>query len=123
MSNQTKYSINTDVKFTPLELIDVGRLASECNDEWFNQSLTPVNDCVVRLGIVKGEFHWHKHDNEDELFYVVAGKLLVDVAENTIELIPQQGYMVPRGIMHRTRAAERTVILMIEGNGVTPTGN
>jgi mannose-6-phosphate isomerase-like protein (cupin superfamily) len=82
-----------------------------------------VNDSVVRLGIVKGEFHWHKHDNEDELFYVVCGKLLIDLENRSVELTPQQGFMVPKGVLHRTRASERTVILMIEQDSVTPTGD
>jgi mannose-6-phosphate isomerase-like protein (cupin superfamily) len=82
-----------------------------------------VNDSVVRLGVVQGEFHWHKHDNEDEFFYVVEGKFLIDLEGRTVELVPQQGFTVPRGIMHRTRAPVRTVILMVEGRTVTPTGD
>jgi mannose-6-phosphate isomerase-like protein (cupin superfamily) len=82
-----------------------------------------VNDCVVRLGIVKGEFHWHKHDREDEFFYVVEGRLFLDLEDRTVELTPRQGFMVPREVVHRTRAPERTVMLMIEGSTVTPTGD
>jgi mannose-6-phosphate isomerase-like protein (cupin superfamily) len=82
-----------------------------------------VNDCVVRVGVVKGEFHWHKHDNEDEFFYVVEGKFLIEVGDRTFELGPQQGFTVPKGVVHRAHAPERTVILMIEGSGVIPTGD
>jgi mannose-6-phosphate isomerase-like protein (cupin superfamily) len=78
---------------------------------------------VVRLGVLQGEFHWHKHDEEDEFFYVVEGWLLIDLEGWTIELRPQQGFTVPRGVRHRTRALERTVVLMIEGAGVVPTGD
>ncbi len=123
MSTESGYSIHTDVKFNPLELIDIGRLQQECKQNWFNQSLCQVNDCVVRLGVVKGEFHWHKHDHEDEFFYVVAGRFLIDLEGRSVELAPQQGFTVPRGVLHRTRAPERTVILMIEGRTVTPTGD
>ncbi|MCL4517416.1 MAG: cupin domain-containing protein [Firmicutes bacterium] len=123
MGNQSRYSINTNVKFNPLELIDVRKLNEECREDWFNQTLTQVNDCVVRLGIVKGEFHWHKHDTEDEFFYVVSGKLIIDLEGRSVELAPQQGFMVPKGVLHRTRAPERTVMLMIEGSTVIPTGN
>src|SRR5260370_22744242 len=122
MSMQTPYSINADVKFNPLELIDVNKLQAECKEPWFNQTLCKVNDSVVRLGVVKGEFHWHKHDNEDEFFYVVEGKFLIDFGDRTVELHPQQGFTVPKGVMHRTRAPERTVILMMEGSGVVPAG-
>jgi len=122
MDTKSGYPINTDVKFGPLELIDVRKLQKERQEQWFNQTLCQVNDCVVRLGVVKGEFHWHKHDEEDEFFYTVDGKLLVDLQNQTIELTPQQGLTVPKGVLHRTRALERTVILMIEGNTVTATG-
>ena len=123
MSMQTPYSINADVKFNPLELIDVNKLQAQVNEEWFNQTLCEVNDSVVRLGVVKGEFHWHKHDNEDEFFYVVSGKLIIDLADRSVELFSQQGFTVPKGVVHRTRAPERTVILMIEGKTVIPTGD
>jgi mannose-6-phosphate isomerase-like protein (cupin superfamily) len=123
MDSKPTYSINTDVKFGPLELIDVQKLNQECQEPWFNQTLCQVNDCVVRLGIIQGEFHWHKHDDEDEFFYVVEGRLLIDLQERTLELAPRQGFTVPQGVLHRTRAPERTVILMIEGRGVKPTGD
>jgi len=107
----------------PLELVDVHALVNACRDQWYNQTLCRVNDAVVRLGVVQGEFHWHKHDNEDEFFYVVGGRLLIDVDDRTITLEPGQGFTVPRGVVHRTRAPERTAILMIEGAGVAPTGD
>ena len=123
MNEKQSYSINLGSMFGPLELIDVEKLVDECKEEWFNQTLCRVNDSVVRLGIIKGEFHWHKHDKEDEFFYVVEGKLLIDLEDKTIELTPQQGFTIPKGVVHRTRAPERTVILMVEGSGVSPTGD
>lgn len=117
------YSINLNARFGPLELIDLQDIVDACEDPWFNQTLCRVNDSVVRLGVVEGEFHWHKHDDEDELFYVVDGRLLIDLEDRTVELTPKQGFVVPRGVMHRTRAPERTVILMVEGSEVTPTGD
>lgn len=123
MGTEPAYAIHTDVKFNPLELVDIRKLSEECKEDWFNQSLCEVNDCVVRLGVIKGEFHWHKHDEEDEFFYVVEGKLLIDLEDQAIELAPEQGFTVPRGVLHRTRAPERTVILMIEKSTVTPTGD
>jgi mannose-6-phosphate isomerase-like protein (cupin superfamily) len=116
------YNIHLDVKYGPLELIDIPALDA-ANQPWFNQTLTRVNDSVVRLGILHGEFHWHKHDEEDEFFYVVAGRLFVDVEGQTIELLPRQGVTVAKGVLHRTRAPERTVIFMVEGAGVVPTGD
>jgi mannose-6-phosphate isomerase-like protein (cupin superfamily) len=108
----------------PLELIDVPALVRVCKDKWYNQTLCQVNDSVVRLGIVQGEYHWHKHDNDDELFFTLEGKLIVDIEDGeSIELSPQQGYVVPKGVVHRTRALEKTIILMVERAGIIPTGD
>jgi len=123
VGGKTNYSINLEPRSGPLELIDVQRLVDACKEPWYNQTLCRVNDSVVRLGVVQGEFHWHKHDLEDEFFYVVEGRLLVDLEGRTIELLPKQGITVPKGIVHRTRAPERTVILMMEAAGVEPTGD
>ncbi len=121
---ETKYAISLDVRYEPLELIDVQRIIDENEEPWLNQTLTQVNDCVVRIGILKGEFIWHKHDDEDEFFYVVQGKLLIDFQEGeTMELGEKQGLTVPRGVVHRTRAPEGVVVLMVEGQGVVPTGD
>ena len=107
----------------PLELIDEKALAGACTYKWFNQTLCQVNGSVVRLGVVQGEYHWHKHDDNDEFFYVVEGKLLIDLEGRTMELGPRQGTVVPKGVLHRTRAPERTVILMVENAGIIPAGN
>jgi mannose-6-phosphate isomerase-like protein (cupin superfamily) len=123
MASQAPYAINLNAKFAPLELVDLDSLVQTCTDPWYNQTLCKVNDSVVRLGIMQGEFHWHKHENEDEFFYVVDGRFLIDLEDRTVELMPRQGFTVPRGVVHRTRAPEKTVILMIEGAGVVPTGS
>ena len=123
MTAQGPYSIHLDAQFGPLELIDVQALADACREAWYNQTLCRVNDCVVRLGVFHGEFHWHKHDREDEFFYVVDGRLLIDLEGRCVELNPRQGFLVPKGVVHRTRAPERTVVLMIERVGIVPTGD
>ena len=124
MSTPPSYQINLDVKFGFLKFIDVPRLIAECKEQWFNQTLCQVNDCVVRLGVMQGEFHWHKHDHEDEFFFVLEGQFLIDVRDReTITLNPNQGYTIPHGVVHRTRAPTRTAILMVEGAGVKPTGD
>ena len=123
MASKAPYAIHLDTKFGHLTRIDVQELVESCQDQWFNQTLCQVNDCVVRLGIVEGEFHWHKHDEEDEFFYVVDGKLIIELEDQTVELAPKQGFTVSKGVMHRTSAPERTVMLMIEGGGVSPTGD
>ncbi len=117
------YDIHTVVKYAPLTIIDVGAEAA-AHEPWFNQTLTQVNDAVVRLGVIEGDFHWHKHDDEDEFFLVVEGELLIDVeGSGTVTLARHQGYTVPRGVVHRTRAPARAAILMVEPAGVVPTGD
>lgn len=123
MATPSPYSINLDIRYAPLERIDVQALADAVKEPWHNQTLCQVNDCVVRLGVLQGAFHWHKHDREDEFFYVVEGRFVIDLEDRTVELAPRQGFTVPKGVMHRTRAPERTVILMMEGAGVKPTGD
>ena len=123
MEQPIDYNINLDVKFAPKKRIDIDELVRACTDQWFNQTLTQVNDSVVRLGIVHGEFYWHKHDNDDEFFYVVSGRLNIELQDRTIELGPNQGVTIPEGEMHKPVAPERTVILMVETSAVQPTGD
>ena len=103
--------------------MDINQMVNECKDKWFNQTLTQVNDSVVRLGIVEGEYHWHKHDNDDEFFFVLSGQLLIDLDDQTIELNPNQGVTITKGVMHRPRAPQKTVILMVETSTIQPTGD
>ena len=117
------YVTNLNVQFQPLEMIDEKALADASPHKWYNQTLCNVNDSVVRLGVVQGEYHWHKHDDDDEFFYVVEGQLLIDLEGRTLVLGPRQGVVVPKGVVHRTRAPERTVILMVENNTIVPTGD
>jgi cupin domain len=112
-----------DARFGPLERIDVPALVAACTDRWYNETLCRVNDAVVRLGVVQGEYHWHKHDVDDEFFYVVEGRFWIDLQDGVIELGPGQGVVVPKGVLHRTRARERTVILMVETAAIVPTGD
>jgi mannose-6-phosphate isomerase-like protein (cupin superfamily) len=123
MKRDPSYDIHLDDKYGALTLIDLPEEIA-AHEPWFNQTLTTVNDAVVRLGILEGDFHWHKHDNEDEFFLVLEGRLLIDLRDRaTVTLDRHQGYTVPRGVEHRTRAPERTAVLMVEAAGVVPTGD
>ena len=99
------------------------RFSPGCREKWFNQTLVQVNDSLVRLGIVKGEFHWHQHDHDDEFFFVLEGRLLIDLKDRTIELGPGQGVVIPKKVMHRPRASRKTVMLMVETRGIEPEGD
>jgi mannose-6-phosphate isomerase-like protein (cupin superfamily) len=117
------YETRLNILYEPLEVVDEKALADACEFKWYNQTLCQVNGSVIRLGVFEGEYHWHKHDADDEFFYVVEGSLWIDLEERTVELAPRQGFVVPKGVMHRTRARQRTVVLMVENVGIIPTGN
>jgi mannose-6-phosphate isomerase-like protein (cupin superfamily) len=123
MSQQPNYNINLDVKYDHLELIDVPEIVKNNKEKWFNQTLTEVNGSVVRIGIVEGEFHWHKHASDDEFFFVLEGKLYIDLEGGTIELAQNQGVTISKGVMHRPRAPQKTVMLMVETSAIKPTGD
>src|SRR5690349_4942287 len=123
MEKQYNYTTRLDIRFSHLEKIDIPQLIKECRDKWFNQTLTKVNDSVVRVGIVEGEYHWHKHDNDDEFFFVLEGQFLIDLEDRTIELNAFEGVTISKGIMHRPRAPKKTIILMVETSNIIPTGD
>jgi mannose-6-phosphate isomerase-like protein (cupin superfamily) len=117
------YDINLDDKYGQSAVIDIAAEAA-AHEPWFNQTLTSVNDAVVRLGVIEGDFHWHRHDAEDEFFLVLEGELVIEVeGSDTVTLRPHQGYTVPKGVMHKTSAPGRTVIVMVEPAAVVPTGD
>lgn len=118
------YVNHMNILYDSLKVVDVNELVDKCTDRWYNQTLCQVNDSVVRLGILHGEYHWHKHDREDEFFFTLEGKLIVDIEQTeSVELNSLQGYVVPKGVVHKTRAPEKTVVLMIETVGIVPTGD
>ena len=117
------YATHLNILFPQLEKIDVAALAETVKDRWYNQTLCQVNGSVVRVGVMQGEYHWHKHDNDDEFFFCLEGEFLVDLETHTVARGPWQGFTVPKGTIHRTRAPEKCVILMIENAGIVPTGD
>lgn len=122
-SPQYPYSTHLDIKFPPLAVVDVPALVSACKDRWYNQTLCKVNDSVVRLGVLQGEYHWHKHDNDDEFFFVLDGHFIIDLEGESIDLQPWQGYVVPKSVVHRTRAPDPAIILMVETAAIVPMGD
>ena len=129
MAQDYPYDTRLDVRFGPLEVIDVHAVAAGVTHPWFNQTLCHVNDTVVRVGVLQGEYHWHHHDVEDELFFVLEGLFIVDLASDgeseieSVELRPGQGFVVPHGVRHRTRAPVRSLVLMVEPRSIVPTGS
>ena len=117
------YETRLNILHGPLEIVDAKAMADACEFKWFNQTLCQVNGSVVRLGVFQGEYHWHKHDEDEEFFYVMEGRLFIDLKDRVVELAPGQGFVVPRTVVHRTRAPQRTSVLMVENAGIIPTGN
>lgn len=123
MSDSAQYAIHAQALFSALEKMDVQRLIDECTDPWYNQTLCQVNDSVVRLGVMQGEFHWHRHDHEDEFFLVLDGRFRIELEDRVVELGPRQAFTVPKGVLHRPVVPVRTAVIMIESAGVKPTGD
>jgi len=117
------YATHLDVKFPALTLVDVPALVEACTDKWYNQTLCRVNESVIRLGVMQGEYHWHKHDDDDEFFFVLDGHFIIDLEGRSVDLQPREGFVVPKGVVHRTRAPEKAVILMVETAAIIPTGD
>jgi mannose-6-phosphate isomerase-like protein (cupin superfamily) len=117
------YETHLDIRFAPLSVVDVPALVAGVQHPWYNQTLCKVNDSVIRLGVMQGEYHWHKHDNDDEFFFVLEGHFIVDLEDRSVDLQPFEGLVVPKGVMHRTRAPDRAVILMAETSAIVPTGD
>jgi mannose-6-phosphate isomerase-like protein (cupin superfamily) len=125
MSDPANYPYDThlDIKFAPLSVVNVLALVAACKERWYNQTLCKVNDSVIRLGVLQGEYHWHKHDNDDEFFFVLDGHFIIDLEDRSVDLQPLEGFVVPKGVVHRTRAPDRAVILMAETSAIVPTGD
>ncbi len=122
MKKEFNYNQRLDIKYDHQSLIDINEIVKECTDKWFNQTLTKVNGSVVRIGIVEGEYHWHKHDDDDEFFFVLSGQLFIDLEDKTIVLNSNEGATISKGVMHKTRALQKTVMLMVETDTIDPIG-
>ena len=123
MEKKLNYKMQMDVKYDYLEKINVPEIVKNCTDKWFNQSLCNVNSSVFRLGIFEGEYHLHKHDHDDEVFFVIEGSIILETEKGNFELGQYEGVCVPKGVMHRPIAKNKAVVLMIENIGIDPIGN
>ena len=123
MNKTYDYKQQMNIRYEHQELIDIGEIEDECTEKWFNQTLTKINDSVARIGIVEGDYHWHSHEDDDEFFFVLSGKLYIDLEDQTIELNPNQGVTISKGVLHRPRAPKKTIMLMVETASIDPIGN
>lgn len=119
----TRYDIQTATAMHVAgEEFDIAAIAA-AQTPWWNRTLCAVNDAWVRLGVMQGDFHWHKHDGEDEFFLVLEGHLDIELEDRMISLEPGQAVTIPAGVMHFPHARARSVVLMVEKAGVVPTGD
>lgn len=123
MTDKTNYVFNMDVKYDYLQKISVPEITENCKEKWFNQSLCKVNDSVLRLGIFEGEFHMHKHDNDDEVFFVLEGSLELETENGNFHLGEKEGVCVPKGVKHRPIAKKKAIVLMVENLDIKPSGD
>ena len=125
------YATHLNVLYPALHKFALDPLIAAVQDAWYNQTLARVNDSVIRLGVMQGEYHWHEHAADDELFLVIEGRFLIDLEPQAdgvtpgkvVELGAREGFVVPKGVRHRTRAPDRAVILMLETAAIVPTGS
>jgi mannose-6-phosphate isomerase-like protein (cupin superfamily) len=118
------YAIHYRPLFTALQAMDVQALIDQVEDPWYNQTLIQVGGTLVRLGVMRGEFHWHRHDGQDEFFFVLDGLFRIELeGAETVELGPRQAFTVPAGMLHRPVVPVRSAVLMLEQAGVVATGD
>lgn len=123
MSN-SNYVINMEPLYSTLERFDADEIATGVDEPWWNQTLIRVDDDLVRLGVFEGEYHWHKHDDQDEFFFVLNGEMRIELEEREpVVLGRHQGFCVPKGLKHRPVVPTRAVVLMIEKADIVPTGD
>jgi mannose-6-phosphate isomerase-like protein (cupin superfamily) len=122
MTNKHTYDIDTEILFGSGQLIDVQAVGAD-HSPWWNRTLCAADDAWVRLAVMEGDFHWHKHEAEDEFFFVLEGQLDIELEDRTVQLSSGNAFVVPKGVMHFPHARGRTVVLMIEKAGVVPTGD
>jgi mannose-6-phosphate isomerase-like protein (cupin superfamily) len=124
MTDPTGYAINYQPLADVLQVLDVQHLIDTTTEAWYNQTLCRVGDVVVRLGVMHGEYHWHKHDEQDEFFFVLDGLFRIELdGMDPVELHPRQAFTVPKGLLHRPVVPQRSALLMIERADVVATGD
>ncbi len=98
-------------------------VAASLKDTWSPRVVAAFDEHYVKVARLHGTFTWHCHDDEDELFYVLSGRLRIEMADETVELQAGEMYVVPRGVMHNPIAEEECQVMLIERKSTLHTGN
>jgi len=106
-----------------IEKVNLAAKLAQFDDQWSPKIVGELGDQYLKVVKVKGEFVWHHHDDEDELFYVVRGHLVIRLRDGDVELDPGEFAVIPQGIEHLPVAEEEVHILLIEPKTTLNTGN
>jgi mannose-6-phosphate isomerase-like protein (cupin superfamily) len=102
--------------------INLAEKLTRFDDRWNPRIVADLNDSHVKLVKVQGEFVWHRHADEDELFLVLKGSLVIQLRDGSVTLGPGEMVVVPKGVEHRPLAAEEVHLMLIEPKGIRHTG-
>ncbi len=105
-----------------LEKLNILEAVQGIQSDWKNFVLSEINDHVVRVSVLDRDFHWHRHDESDEAFLVLEGKLYIDLEDRSELLRPGDFFTIPKGVLHRTRAQGRSVNITFEHRGTDARG-
>jgi mannose-6-phosphate isomerase-like protein (cupin superfamily) len=106
-----------------MEKVIVGDKFSLFSDYWSPKVAAELNDSYIKLAKFKGEFVWHHHENEDELFFVMKGQLLIKLRDGEVRIGPGEFVVIPRGIDHLPVAEDEVHVILIEPKATSNTGN
>lgn len=108
---------------TDIKSINLKEKASLIQDHWNPHIIAELNGQHVKLAKIQGEFVWHKHDEEDEMFMVLSGLMQIELRDKTITIHPNEIVVIPKGIEHKPQALEETTILLFEPATTINTGD
>ncbi|MFQ5758793.1 MAG: cupin domain-containing protein [Candidatus Bathyarchaeia archaeon] len=97
-----------------IQKFNLNEISKQFTQPWSPRNIETINETVIRAAKFDGEYHWHKHDDEDELFLVFEGKIKIQIKEGDIILEQGEGVKIPRGVEHCPVSVEPSIVLMFE---------
>jgi mannose-6-phosphate isomerase-like protein (cupin superfamily) len=106
-----------------IEKVNIAQKLAQFSDHYSPKIVGEVQDCYIKLVKLQGEFIWHKHDNEDEMFIIIKGRLLMKLRDGDVWLEPGEFIVIPRGVEHLPVAPEEVHLMLFEPKGTLNTGD
>jgi mannose-6-phosphate isomerase-like protein (cupin superfamily) len=106
-----------------IEVIELDKKFQRFAEHWHPKIVAELNNSYVKIAKLKGEFVWHKHDDEDELFWVTAGHLVIKLRDRDLSIGPGQLVVIPKGVEHMPVAAEEACVVLLEPKSTLNTGD